>query len=249
MSQDFRLQVFFPESLSGSFQIFSKNLGDIRKSRCTTGINDTCGKFATSINNNSGIGIKICRRCRWHLFQICHRCRWYQWCTLTCEYLREFSKKNEITLELFIGWGKNSWHCPFDKYENLYEIWGCYVWFGKPRALLPPETDLFSLCLQWRWLSLHVLNFIREIQLLHFRPRESVTSRNAGLNTLPITPQTGNASLNIWHELEEDETLDSRKSMETSLEEGSKIKNRGHFMDGDKGNYMSWVHGWCFTVY
>ncbi len=23
---------------------------------------------------------------------ICHRCRWYQWCTLTCEYLREFSK-------------------------------------------------------------------------------------------------------------------------------------------------------------
>ncbi len=24
---------------------------------------------------------------------ICHRCRWHRWCTLTCEYLREFSKK------------------------------------------------------------------------------------------------------------------------------------------------------------
>ncbi len=30
-------------------QIFWKILGDIRKSRCTTGINDTGGKFATSV--------------------------------------------------------------------------------------------------------------------------------------------------------------------------------------------------------
>jgi hypothetical protein len=32
--------------LLGPFQIFSKICGDIRKSRCTTGINDTGGKFA-----------------------------------------------------------------------------------------------------------------------------------------------------------------------------------------------------------
>jgi hypothetical protein len=44
---------FFDESVSpqpqsialGLFRIFSKIRGDIRKSRCTTGINDTGGKF------------------------------------------------------------------------------------------------------------------------------------------------------------------------------------------------------------
>jgi hypothetical protein len=56
---------------------------------------------------------------------ICHRCHWYQWCTLTCEYLREFLKKFEMTLMLLSeAWGKMihekkqkhkiSWHCPFD---------------------------------------------------------------------------------------------------------------------------------------
>jgi hypothetical protein len=30
-----------------------------------------------------------------------------RWCTLTCEYLREFSKKFELTLMLFLeAWGK-----------------------------------------------------------------------------------------------------------------------------------------------
>jgi hypothetical protein len=52
---------FFHESVSpqpqsiplGPLQIFSKNCGDIRKSRCTTGIN-TGGKFATGVNDTSG---------------------------------------------------------------------------------------------------------------------------------------------------------------------------------------------------
>jgi hypothetical protein len=38
----------------GSFQIFSKIRGDIRKSRCTTGVNDTVGKFATGVNDTGG---------------------------------------------------------------------------------------------------------------------------------------------------------------------------------------------------
>ncbi len=70
------------------------------------GIVDTGGKFATGINNASENGGKICHRCRWYWWQICHRrrwyrwqichrCRWYRWCTLTREYLREFSKKFE----------------------------------------------------------------------------------------------------------------------------------------------------------
>ncbi len=43
----------FPKPLIitlGSFQIFSKICGDILKSRRTTGVNDTGGKFATSGN-------------------------------------------------------------------------------------------------------------------------------------------------------------------------------------------------------
>ncbi len=54
-----------------------------------TGVVDTGGKFATDINNNS-------------------KCHWYWWCTLTWEYLREFSSdswkkleaKNLVTLSL-----------------------------------------------------------------------------------------------------------------------------------------------------
>jgi hypothetical protein len=53
---------FFRESSSpkpvvkafGSFQIFSKVHGDICKSRCTTGINDTSSKFAAGVNYNAG---------------------------------------------------------------------------------------------------------------------------------------------------------------------------------------------------
>jgi hypothetical protein len=40
---------------SRSFQFFSKILGDIHKSRCTPGINNTGGKFANGINDNGGI--------------------------------------------------------------------------------------------------------------------------------------------------------------------------------------------------
>jgi hypothetical protein len=52
----FFASVFFRESSSpkpliialGSFKFFSKIRGDICKSRCTTGINDTSGKYATN---------------------------------------------------------------------------------------------------------------------------------------------------------------------------------------------------------
>ena len=53
---------FFHESVSPQhqsfplrpFQNFLKNRGDIRKSRCTTGVNDTGGKFATGVNDTGG---------------------------------------------------------------------------------------------------------------------------------------------------------------------------------------------------
>ncbi len=51
VSRDFLLQVFLmnhlpPSPWIGSFRIFSKIRGDIRKSRCTTGVNDTNGKLS-----------------------------------------------------------------------------------------------------------------------------------------------------------------------------------------------------------
>ncbi len=63
---------------------------------------------------------------------ICHQRRWHWWCTLTCEYLREFSKKFKMILMLLSGpWGKViheknlkqkiSWHCPF----KLTAVHGC----------------------------------------------------------------------------------------------------------------------------
>jgi hypothetical protein len=59
VSRDFLLLVFFHESVSpqpqsiplGPFKFFPKILGDIRKSRCTTGINDTGGKLLPGIND------------------------------------------------------------------------------------------------------------------------------------------------------------------------------------------------------
>jgi hypothetical protein len=53
---------FFHESVSpkplsislGLFQIFSKIRGDIRSSRCTTGVVDTGGKFAAGVVDTGG---------------------------------------------------------------------------------------------------------------------------------------------------------------------------------------------------
>jgi hypothetical protein len=67
VSRDFLLQVFFHESpstnplkiTSGQFRFFSKIHGDIRKSRCTTGVNDTGGKFATGIYTGGKIAAGI----------------------------------------------------------------------------------------------------------------------------------------------------------------------------------------------
>jgi hypothetical protein len=60
VSRDFLLLVFLMNQLPpsprvlGPFRIFSKICGDNRNSRCTTGINDTGGKFATGVNDTGG---------------------------------------------------------------------------------------------------------------------------------------------------------------------------------------------------
>ncbi len=63
-----------PQSIPvGPFQIFSKNRGDILKSRCTTGINDNGGVLLIPVANlppESTIPVSICHRYRWLRWQI-----------------------------------------------------------------------------------------------------------------------------------------------------------------------------------
>jgi hypothetical protein len=65
--QALRIQVFCMNHFQGHIKFFTIR-GDIRKSRCTTGINDmvTNLKFATGINNTSVTGGKICHRYQQH---------------------------------------------------------------------------------------------------------------------------------------------------------------------------------------
>jgi hypothetical protein len=59
------------------------------------------------------------------------QCRWYRWCTLTCNYLREFSKKFLTILIRYSGARRKlideknqkqkiSWHCPFKYSRHFY---------------------------------------------------------------------------------------------------------------------------------
>ncbi len=41
---------------------------------------------------------KIIKIIKIQIFSICHRCRWHRWQTLSCDYLREFSKKFQTVL-------------------------------------------------------------------------------------------------------------------------------------------------------
>ncbi len=131
MSRDFCVWFFSwisspqPQSIPlRPFRIFSK------------GVVDTGGKFATGINNAIKSGGKICRQCHWYRGQICHRCRWYRWCTLTYEYLREFSEKFETVLTEYFGargkliheqnqQQKILWHCLFKgRFDQGHNIQG-----------------------------------------------------------------------------------------------------------------------------
>jgi len=62
VSRDFLLLVFLMNQIPPQqqsipfrpFRIFLKIRGDICELRCTTGINDTGGKFATGVNDTGG---------------------------------------------------------------------------------------------------------------------------------------------------------------------------------------------------
>ncbi len=86
-------------------------------------------------------------------FSICHRCQRHRWCTLSREYLREFSKKFEMAVMVYSdAWGKLiheknqkskiSWHCPFKgivpQYFRLQDF------FMNQFTPLGPVSNLFE---------------------------------------------------------------------------------------------------------
>jgi hypothetical protein len=80
-----------------------------------------------------------------HKWQICHQCHWYRRCTLTCECLREFSKKIEMTLMIFSGaWGK-----------MIYEK----TWSKKSRDTVPLIRYLCGWGTFWSEFFFHVFIF------------------------------------------------------------------------------------------
>ncbi len=81
-----------------------------------------------------GVQTKIVKTFKIEDFFIFHRCQQHQWCTLSCKYLREFSKKFKAALLVYSGaWGKLiheknqkskiSWHCPFKETRNWFSAW------------------------------------------------------------------------------------------------------------------------------
>ncbi len=91
------------------------------------------------------------------IFFICHRCRWHRWCTLSREYLREFSKKFEMAVMVYSdAWGKLiyeknqkskiSWHCPF----KLITFRHRRDWIQSSNVQVGPGKQRGKLGLVWR---------------------------------------------------------------------------------------------------
>jgi hypothetical protein len=101
---------------------------------------------------SKGVPTKFLKFFWLQIFLICHRCQRHRWSTLSCEYLREFSKNFETVLIGHSGAGgkliheknqeqKISWHCPF-KYNNL--------WNGSRDLKKPRMVSSRNMRLPWR---------------------------------------------------------------------------------------------------
>ncbi len=60
-------------------------------------------KLLTTDSTTQRCPKEIIKKFWWKIFHICHWCKQHRSCTLSCEYLREFSKKFETAL---MEWGK-----------------------------------------------------------------------------------------------------------------------------------------------
>ncbi len=173
VARDFRLLIFFMNQFPpspwplGPFQFVLKIWGDICSSRCTTGVNDTGGKW-----KKSSI-IKVLIILFGHLWEeeltyryifaykftlrsqqpdivpiICRRCHWRQWCTLRI-FPRIFEKIRNSSNGILWGWRKLiheknqkqkiSWHCPFNIPGCFSKVLVTCVCLERLSLLLPPH--------------------------------------------------------------------------------------------------------------
>ncbi len=93
---------------------------------------------------------QICRY-RWHRWQICHLCQQHWWCTLTCEYVREFSKKFETVLMGYSGAGGEMIHKKTRSKKSrdtvpltVFQMWGKLTCRAIVRVLLNSEEEYNS---------------------------------------------------------------------------------------------------------
>ena len=115
------------------------------------------------------------------IFSICHRCRW---CTLSREYLREFSKKFEMTVLLYSDAcgkliheknqkSKISWHCPFKRNSIFAES----------------QTKLIPLCLRVRGIKFDALAIVERDSVTRFSTsgffHQSVSPKHM---SIPVRP-------------------------------------------------------------
>ena len=102
---------------------------------------------------SKGVPSKLLKFFWLKIFLICHRCQRPRWSTLSCEYLREFSKKFETVLMGYSGAGgkliheknqkrKISWHCPF---KDMF--WCIFAYFHTTRNIV--SEKIFFYCLEW----------------------------------------------------------------------------------------------------
>jgi hypothetical protein len=121
--------------------------------------------------------------------------RWYRWCTLTCDYIREFVKKFEMTLMLFAGaWGKmihgknmkqkTSLHCPFKHIYNTHVRVLCTEgmgWLQKTKPVLP-------FVIQWYLISAKVYSSLHTKWHKVLAPRPLSSRRREGRSKSSKTP-------------------------------------------------------------
>jgi hypothetical protein len=140
VSRDFLLQVFFLDHLPPSpwkhhyshFEFFRKFTG--RKSRCTTGINDTGGKFATGINDTGDkilppvqlvllIPVENLPPVSTTLVANCHRYQQHRQQTISgCRHLKVNLKAK---ISIYVNSTIQRWHSPFKQTKIMSLPWHC----------------------------------------------------------------------------------------------------------------------------
>ncbi len=114
---------------------------------------------------SKGVPTKLLKFFWLKIFFICHRCQRHRWWTLSCEYLRKFSKKFEMTLMVYSGaWeklihlknqrSKISCHFPFKSmlsYEHALTIFS--VAYGGASSLEQKFSRLTLAAENWNYLS------------------------------------------------------------------------------------------------